>query len=1017
MSSSILRNGILIFMLQLGLYSGAQINLDNNVSFQSTKELENHKIISMAEDGFGFIYIATNKQVFRFDGIVLNRLCSGMFVEILTHKADSCLYFIHRRGIYRFNWITGKIEDIRIENVNNVTGNLLSAVFRNDDELLLGYDNGLIIFDKNELTHTFKPITNKLGTNTTFLSLLIDAENPSKLWMGSRRAGLFEYDLDAHTHKQIIFDRVPNDLKDASNTITEIYQYGEKLYLGTWYGGILNYTPESGSYKQFFVQNFEGDQVEGAQDHIYKILPLSADRLYFSSTKGAMLYDLIEERELARFNSDDGILSYSNAPQFVDSQNRLWIGRERGIRLIDTLRSNVEVLRNPYRDNKGWYIPRKAILADNDSMILFCTFSGKGLYVYDLEEKTWQVIPPENPARDQQFRGYDLEVDETGAFILEQSKLYRYNFGDKTLKPVQIKSDSLKGELIYMARPSRNKLIIMTRYDGLYEVDINSGNVSPYMPNLYNMFPDLASYSGDELYLDKGGRLWMAWKNHLLLTMTNGEILNLSPHLNDGDDILNINYITESDTFVYVALPSGVYEIDKTQLPEIVVEKISDRDYGVIAADQSNDLWFIRDGLFNLENGKTSIVEFGINDGLHDPGRYGYEYVNTLGKDIIVGSRGQFSIINPKSIQKNNEIPDPYIKQITINGLDHKTDSSYYVVKSLKLKPNENNLTIGFSALAFTKPESIKFRYKLEGAEDQWNLVQPNQRNVTYSNLDGGNYNFMLEASNNNLIWSNTKSLKLDIAIPFYKNKWFLSLILFLGIFTIYTQYRKRLLKLKNEAFISEQLLGLEKQALRAQMNPHFVFNALNSIQHLITEGEEKKSILYLNKFSKLLRGILDNSQSTRHTLSHELEILDNYLELEFLRLGEQFTYELNIPESLFDERIEMQGLLFQPFIENAIHHGLAPKSSGGNLKVDFENHEHYIRCIIEDDGIGRVKAREIASKRYHKSRGIGIVEKRIKLMSKSHDPDAIKIIDLYTETGESKGTRVELKIPINGTK
>ncbi|NNL80943.1 MAG: histidine kinase [Flavobacteriaceae bacterium] len=225
------------------------------------------------------------------------------------------------------------------------------------------------------------------------------------------------------------------------------------------------------------------------------------------------------------------------------------------------------------------------------------------------------------------------------------------------------------------------------------------------------------------------------------------------------------------------------------------------------------------------------------------------------------------------------------------------------------------------------------------------------------------------------------------------------------------------MLKLKKEAYISEQLLGLEKQALRAQMNPHFVFNALNSIQHLITEGEEKKSILYLNKFSKLLRGILDNSQSTRHTLSHELEILDNYLELEFLRLGEQFTYELNIPESLFDERIEMQGLLFQPFIENAIHHGLAPKSSGGNLKVDFENHEHYIRCIIEDDGIGRVKAREIASKRYHKSRGIGIVEKRIKLMSKSHDPDAIKIIDLYTETGESKGTRVELKIPINGTK
>ncbi|NNK86723.1 MAG: histidine kinase [Flavobacteriaceae bacterium] len=1016
MSRSILTIGILVLMMLSGPYSGAQMNLDNNVGFQSTKELEDHKIITMAEDGFGFIYIATNKQIFRFDGIALTPLCSGTFVEILTHEADNCLYFIHRRGIYRFNWITGKIEDIRIENVNNVTGNLLSAVFRNDDELLLGYDNGLIIFDKNKLTLSFKPITNKLGTNTTFLSLLIDAENPSKLWMGSRRAGLFEYDLDAHTYKQIYFDRVPKDLKDASNTITEIYQYGERLYLGTWFGGILKFIPGPGTYEQFFVQQFEGEQVERAQDHIHKILPLSADRLYFSSTKGAMLYDLNEDRELVRFNSDNGILTYSNAPQFVDSKNRLWVGRERGIRLIDTLRSNVEVLRNPYRDNEGWYIPRKAVLADNDSMILFCTFSGKGLYVYDLENKTWQVIPPEDPPIDQQFIGYDLETDETGAFILEQSTLYRYNFGDKTLKPLQIKRDSLLGELIYMVRPSRDKLIIMTRYDGLHEIDINSGDVSPYIPELYNLFPDLASYSGDELHLDNDGRLWMAWKNHLLVKMIDGEILNLSPHLNDGDDILNINFITESDRFVYVALPSGVYEIDKTRFPEIIVKKISDRDYGVIAVDRSDNLWFIRDGLFNLENGKTSIVEFGINDGLHDPGRYGYEYVNTLGNDIIVGSRGQFSIINPNLIQKNNEIPDPYIDRITINGLDHKTDSSYYVVKSLKLNPNENNLTIGFSALAFTKPESIKFRYKLEGAEEKWNVVQPNQRNVTYSNLDGGRYNFMLEASNNNLIWSDTKALKLDIAIPFYKNKWFLSFILLLGLFVLFTQYRRRLLKLKKEAYISEQLLGLEKQALRAQMNPHFVFNALNSIQHLITEGEEKKSILYLNKFSKLLRGILDNSQSTTHTLSHELEILDNYLELEFLRLGEQFTYQLNVPESLHDERIEMQGLLFQPFIENAIHHGLAPKSDGGNLKVEFENHEHYIRCIIEDDGIGRAKAREIASKRHHKSRGIGIVEKRIKLMSKSNDPDAIKIIDLYTENGEPKGTRVELKIPINGT-
>ncbi|MBT8289028.1 MAG: histidine kinase [Flavobacteriaceae bacterium] len=1007
---------LVILTILSGPNSWAQVNLDNHVSFEATDELQNHKIIEVAEDDLGFIFIATNKQVFRFDGLSLFPMFSGLFVEILKDEKNSCLYFIHRRGIYKYNWVTNVTEHIKIGNVNNVVGNVLSAIFKNDKSMLLGYDNGFITFNTEDFTYSFSPVKSKLGTNTTFLSLHLDERDSTKIWMGSRKAGLFKYDLIERTYKQDVFTNSPKELIDPSNTITEIYQNDNHLFLGTWYGGVLKYNVDDGKYSQFFVENFKDGKIEKARDHVHKIVPFGKDKIYFSSTAGAMLYDLKADRELSRFNAEDGIPTFSNAPQFVDSRNRLWIGREQGIRLIDTLRTNVEVLKNPFVDNQGWYIPRKSLFSEDGNTILFCTFYGQGLYIYERLTKAWKFVPPDIPTSYQQFKAIDLIIDQNGAFVLEESALYRYKNGAETLTKVNLDYEDLKGSFLKMIKLGESRFIALIRSNGLFEIDIDSGEVNPFMTELYELFPEISGYSGDELHLDENGNIWMGWKNHLLVKMTDGQIVNLSPHLNNGEPILNINDITESKGFVYVALPSGVYKLDAKQLPDVNVKKISDKDYGVMAVDQVQNLWLLRDGLFNLGAGDTEEVEFGINDGLHDPGRYGYEYVNPLGDKIIVGSRGQFSIIDPQSIQKNNEIPIPYINKISANGLELKADSSFYVLKNIDLKSNENNLTIEFSALAFTKPESIKFRYRLNGIDEQWNLANTNQSNVTYSNLDGGKYDFILEASNSNLLWSDPKTLKLNIAIPFYKNKWFLSLVLLLGVYLIYSQYRRRLIKLKKEAQVSEQLLTLERQALRAQMNPHFVFNALNSIQHLITEGEEQKSILFLNKFSKLLRGILDNSQSAKATLSHELEILKNYLELEFLRLGNQFTYELIVPESLYDERIEMQGLLFQPFIENAIHHGLAPKRGKGHLKVEFENHENFIRCIIQDDGIGRDKASHIAAKRHHKSRGIGIVEKRIKLMSTTHNQDAIKIIDLFSGSGEPAGTRVELKIPINGT-
>ena len=195
-------------------------------------------------------------------------------------------------------------------------------------------------------------------------------------------------------------------------------------------------------------------------------------------------------------------------------------------------------------------------------------------------------------------------------------------------------------------------------------------------------------------------------------------------------------------------------------------------------------------------------------------------------------------------------------------------------------------------------------------------------------------------------------------------------------------------------------------------MNPHFVFNALTSIQHLITEDKEEKAILYLNKFSKLLRGVLHNSRRSTTRFSTELDLLENYLELEFLRLGDQYTYALIVDESIQSDDIEIQALLFQPFIENAIHHGLAHKKEGGHLKIEIRDKGDHLFCVIEDNGIGRERSAVINRGRKKDSVGMDLARERMAILTHQDVDDLIRIIDLF-DGKEPAGTRVELKIPM----
>lgn len=214
------------------------------------------------------------------------------------------------------------------------------------------------------------------------------------------------------------------------------------------------------------------------------------------------------------------------------------------------------------------------------------------------------------------------------------------------------------------------------------------------------------------------------------------------------------------------------------------------------------------------------------------------------------------------------------------------------------------------------------------------------------------------------------------------------------------------------------KMAEMEMQALRAQMNPHFIFNCLNSINRYIVKSDQATASLYLTRFAKLIRLILDNSRNKNVVLSNELEALCLYIEMEALRFDMKFSYQIEVDENVQADSIEIPPLIIQPYVENAIWHGLLHKPENGNLYIGISMPKpHLLRCIIEDNGIGREKAAALKSQSAttKKSLGMELTESRLMLLNQyAQIRSSVQIEDLKNELNHAAGTRVVLQIPID---
>ncbi len=333
--------------------------------------------------------------------------------------------------------------------------------------------------------------------------------------------------------------------------------------------------------------------------------------------------------------------------------------------------------------------------------------------------------------------------------------------------------------------------------------------------------------------------------------------------------------------------------------------------------------------------------------------------------------------------------------------------------QGLNLPYDHNYLRLNYGSKNLYRQDFIQYRYRLIGLSSAWNYVA-NFGESIYPDLAAGTYTFELQSRYAWEPWPNTsENYTFEIKQAYWRTWWFIGTltlgILALTILTI----RDRLLKTQQRLSLENELLDMERKALRLQMNPHFIFNALDSISSFIFVKDAKQAVRYLNNFAKLMRLTLESSMEHVHPVETELSILKNYLELEKLRFNDKFDYELELDEEI-DYDVGLPPMLIQPHVENAILHGLKPLDKPGFLKISFKVEGDNLCCTIDDNGVGRSAKKSELSTKGHRSMATQINKDRIALLQRSIKGEvALKIIDKIDESGKASGTTVIIKLPI----
>lgn len=535
----------------------------------------------------------------------------------------------------------------------------------------------------------------------------------------------------------------------------------------------------------------------------------------------------------------------------------------------------------------------------------------------------------------------------------------------------------------------------------VYLVNIHTGVATA----LYRSLPDRMR----GICRGRGDTIWMGGLTGLWMLVSGQNPVNMSaydPLLGQRIDFLH--YDAAHDRLWMSS--KGVGLLLKTEGRVIDFRNNLPATCRALSTDAEGNMWVATNaGAFCVSEkaGQFSVREFSMRNGLSSN-----DIIGIRRKDDTVWMAASDRILRFRlSEYPFNQIPPPlHMSSISING-QIISNSAY---QKLELDYDENTIAFNFVGISFKSNGQVRYRFRMVGADTGW--TETGAMEAVYYKLPPGSYSIILSAMNNDGV-SRPTPFQVDFTIlpPFWHRWWFAIPIVLLLLTLVTLFFRMRVRRVRRREIFNRRLIEMEMTALRAQMNPHFIFNAINSIQNYVLKGDRNASSMYLSKFARLIRNVLENSTHRQITLAKELETLRLYIEIERIRFSDGFEFTIDTDPSLDPALNLVMPMLLQPYVENAIWHGLLHKKSKGVLFVAVRDEGEMLRCIVDDDGVGRAQAAIYKQQRSTRSNSMGgeINLRRLNLLNNLYGTKfSLNYIDLKNQDGSAAGTRVELLVP-----
>jgi ligand-binding sensor domain-containing protein/two-component sensor histidine kinase len=717
------------------------------------------------------------------------------------------------------------------------------------------------------------------------------------------------------------------------------------------------------------------------------------NELMYYSNKALFVYNLQEGKERKLFESNNKI----NHVYYDSLINIVWLSTQNG--LIKLQKNNVAVQSIVLPENSNTLI--SDMLLDKSGNLWMATVQGT------LLQKTGQG----------KWKKYhigkqisSISIKDTTIYIAADSNIYRLS---PEGRPEKIITENFP---LKKAIEAENKIWVVPVMGSVkvYE-GFSFKEIKNYVKQDSNFFQN--NFVNDICYAH--GKVWLAtWApkdygiaffDKLLQRFESVSKIKSNDSLFVGD-YYNRIAIAENGSLLFSA-HGGWNRIFNDGH---ILQSLNTRTYNIandniqgIAEDQRGNIWFgCAEGLYQFNNNTKTAVRISEIDGLAS---------NNITGGFCLDKNNVLYIATERNVQQIDLLK--VLKTSLINLLQLtavKCNGTFISPLTNALSQKEKDITqieLYFSALNFTDKEKVVYRYRFDdepwsylGSEPHLQIIKP----------AAGHYKVTIEAGDNLGNWqSKALIFQLNIMPPFYKTAWFYVLLILLAALLawIINRYLVRQETLKGN--LRRKIKENENRMLRSQMNPHFMFNSLNSINSFIIQNKKEEASVYLTSFSRLMRKILDNSRKEFISLQEELDATVLYLNLEAVRMEHKFDYRINVHSNIDATAIFIPPLILQPFLENAIWHGINQKDAHGFITIDIEpDKENTNRLIVTiiDDGVGR-KATHRPEHKAYKSHGLEITMERLRMNDRDN---CVKIIDLYDENNVAAGTKVQLQIIYN---